>query len=251
MFNPCSLQDKKILVTGASSGIGRAVALYCSRLGARLVLSGRDEGRLKETLEQLEGCGHAYVPFDLTDLENIEDIFKTALADGVRLGGMVHSAGIPYVMPLRNLSPEAMQDCFKSDFFCFVELVRQYSKSKYSDGGSIVAISSVTSTKAVAGEVAYSTAKAALNNAVLSMARELSKKQIRINGILAGNIRTEMAERSLERYGNRELKDDEVKRSLIGRWGMPDDVAASCAYLLSEMSSFTTAHLLDVSGGAV
>ena len=81
------------------------------------------------------------------------------------------------------------------------------------------------------------------------MATELSKKNIRINGILAGNILTEMAERSLEQYGSRELKDNEVKQSLIGRWGTPEEVAATCAYLLSDMSTFTTAHLLDVSGG--
>lgn len=249
VFNPCDLSGKKILVTGASSGIGRATSVYISKLGAKVILTGRNKERLEQTVSMLEGEGHKYISFDLTDLDNIENIFKEAVKDGVKLNGMVHSAGIPFVMPLRSLTPATLQECFKNDFFCFVELVRQYSKTKYCDGGSIVAISSVTSVKPVVGEVGYSTAKAALNNAVLSTATELSKKNIRINGILAGNILTEMAERALEQYGSRELKDNEVKQTLIGRWGAPDEVAAACAYLLSDMSSFTTSHLLDVSGG--
>lgn len=249
MYNPCDLSGKKILITGASSGIGRATAVYISKLGAKVVLTGRSKERLEQTLSMLDGEGHSYVSFDLTDLEGIESIFKETVKDGVKLNGMVHSAGIPFVMPLRNLTPSALQECFRNDFFCFVELARQYSKTKYCDGGSIVAISSVTSVKPVIGEVGYSTAKAALNNAVLSMATELSKKHIRINGVLAGNILTEMSERSLAQYGSRELKDNEVKQSLIGRWGTPEEVAAACAYLLSGMSSFTTAHLLDVGGG--
>jgi NAD(P)-dependent dehydrogenase (short-subunit alcohol dehydrogenase family) len=250
-LNPLDLSNRKILVTGASSGIGRATAIYLSKLGAKIVATGRNDDRLVQTLGLLEGKGHISIRFDLSDLDSIETIFKEAVKDGIKLNGMVHSAGIPFVMPLRSLTPSALQECFKIDFFCFVELVRQYSKTKYCDGGSIVAISSVTSVKPVAGEVGYSTAKAALNNAVLSMATELSKKNIRINGILAGNILTEMTERSLEQYGSKELKDNEVKLSLIGRWGTPEDVAATCAYLLSDMSSFTTAHLLDVGGGVL
>ncbi|MCR5620445.1 MAG: SDR family oxidoreductase [Treponema sp.] len=249
-FTPLDLSDRKILVTGASSGIGRAAAVYVSKLGAKVVLTGRNEERLQETLCQLEGKGHYVVAFDLTNLDDMAPLFEAAVKDGVKLNGMVHSAGIPYVLPLRSLTPAAMKDCFASDYFCFVELVRQYAKAKYSDGGSIVAISSVSSVKPVAGELGYCTAKAALNSAVACMALELSKKHIRVNGVLAGNILTEMAERTLAQYGNRELKDNEVKQSMIGRWGKPDDIAAACAFLLSDMSAFTTASLLDCTGGA-
>lgn len=248
-FNPLNLKNKKVLITGASSGIGRATAIYISKLGAKVVLTGRNKERLEETMNHLDGVGHSYVAFDLTDLNNIESIFQEALKDGIKLNGMVHSAGIPFVMPLRNLTPETMQNCFTNDYFCFVELVRQYSKAKYCDGGSIVAISSVTSVKPVIGELGYCTAKSALNSAVECMAIELSKKHIRVNGVLAGNILTEMSERTLVQYGNKELKDNEVKQSLIGRWGTPDDIAAACAFLLSDMSSFTTASLLNSGGG--
>lgn len=248
-FNPLSLENKKILITGASSGIGRATAIYLSRLGAKIVLNGRNLERLNETEKQLEGNGHIVISFDLTDIDNLEKIFEVAIKDGEKLNGFVHCAGIPCVVPLRALSPNILSDCFKTDFFCFVELVRQYAKSKYSDGGSIVAISSVTSVKPVVAETAYSTAKAAINASVLSMATELSKKNIRINGILVGNVLTEMSEKSLKQYESKNLKDAEVAQSLIGRWGTPDDVAAASAFLISDMSAFTTASLLDVGGG--
>lgn len=248
-FTPLTLQNKKILVTGASSGIGKATAIYLSKLGAKIVLTGRNKERLEETKRLLEGNQHSLVQFDLTDLDNIEKIFEMALEDNIKLNGFVHCAGIPYVMPLRVLTPSAMIDCFKNDFFCFVELVRQYSRAKYSEGGSIVAISSVSTERLIGGEIAYCTAKAALNNAIMSMATELSKKHIRINGVLVGNILTEMLEKTFAKYDNREMKDNEVKQSLIGRWGVPEDVAATCAFLLSEMSSFTTASLVDCAGG--
>ena len=248
-FNPLSLNNKKFLITGGSSGIGRATAIYISKLGAKVVLTGRNEERLKDALCQLEGNGHSYIVFDLMNLDRIEEIFKTATNDGVKLNGLIHSAGVPCVMPLRNLTPNALQECFTNDYFCFVELVRQYSKTKYCNEGSIVAISSVTSIKPVIGELGYCTAKAALNSAIECMAIELAKKHIRVNGILAGNIMTEMTEKSFLLYGNKELKNNEVEQSLIGRWGTPDDIAAACAFLLSDMSSFTTASLLNSGGG--
>lgn len=249
MFNPLSLENKKILVTGASSGIGRATAIYVSKLGAKLVLTGRSMERLKETKNQLYGDGHMVFPYDLTNLEGIESIFNEALKDNIKLNGLVHSAGIPYVMPLRALTPENLQNCFKNDYFCFVELVRQYMKTKYSDGGSIVAISSITSVKPVIAETAYATAKAAVNSSVASMSIELAKKNIRINGILAGNIMTEMTESTLAELGNKEKKETEISNQLISRWGTPEDIAASCAFLLSDMSNYTTASLLNVGGG--
>lgn len=248
-FNPLNLSGRKILITGASSGIGRATAIYLSKLGAQIVCAGRDKTRLQVTISQLSGEGHSFISYDLTDLDNIENIFIEATSDGIKLNGFVHSAGIPFVMPLRSLTPLSMLDCFKNNFFCFVELVRQFSKVKYSSGGSIVAISSINSKRPVIAETAYCTAKSALNTSIKSLALELSKKQIRINGILAGNIMTEMSKKVLLEYNNIERKDNEVKQSLIGRWGTPEDIAAGCAFLLSDMSSFITASLLNMGGG--
>ena len=249
-FNPLDLSNKKILITGASSGMGKATSIYLSKLGAQIVATGRNLKRLEMTFGQLVGNHHKIIAFDLCDLNNIGNLFLTAIEDGKKLDGMVHSAGIPFVMPLRGLAPKLMQECFENDFFCFVELVRQFFKTKYSnEKSSIVGISSVTSVKPVIGEVGYTTAKAALNASISSMAIELSKRHIRINGILAGNILSEMTEKIFKEYGNKELKDREVEQSLIGRWGACDDVAAACAFLISDMSSFTTASLLDVGGG--
>lgn len=249
MFNPLDLSNKKILVTGASSGIGRASAIYLSKLGAQIVLTGRNEQRLNETLNMLDGKNHIVSPFDLTNLNEIEKLLQNSVKDGIKLNGLVHSAGIAYVMPLRVLTPDRMQEAFEADYFCFVELVRQYSKKAISDGGSIVCISSVTSVRPVISETAYATAKAAMNASVVSMSLEIAKKNIRINGILAGNIMTEMSKEQLEKNNSFELKQKEVEQSLVGRWGTPDDIASAVAFLQSDMSSFIAGTLLDVGGG--
>ena len=249
MFNPLDLSNRRILVTGASSGIGRATAIYLSKLGATIIATARNEERLKETISMLKGSNHSYFCYDLNDLYNIEKIFEFSTKDSMKLDGMVHSAGIAYVMPLRILEPSKLQECFKSDFFCFVELVRQYSKNKYNNGGSIVAISSITSIKPSPCEVGYITAKSALNASINSIAMEISKKNIRINGILAGNVKSNIAMDNISEHCNKKLKEYEIEHSLISRHGTPDEIASVCAFLISDMSSFITASLLDASGG--
>lgn len=249
MFNPLDLSNRKILVTGASSGIGRATAIYLSKLGATIIATARNEERLKETISMLKGTNHSYFCYDLNDLDNIEKIFEFSTKDGAKLDGMVHSAGIAYVMPLRILEPSKLQECFKSDFFCFVELVRQYSKNKYNNGGSIVAISSITSIKPSPCEVGYITAKSALNASMKSLALEISQKNIRINAILAGNVKSNISTNQISEHYDKKFKENEISNSLISRLGLPDEIASVCAFLLSDMASFITASLLDVSGG--
>lgn len=249
MFNPLNLTGRKILVTGASSGIGRGTAIYLSKLGAQLVLTGRNEERLKQTMQELDGKGHSYFTFDLSDVNKIEQIFEAAIKDNIKLNGMVHCAGISFVAPIRTLTPEKMKQAFDILYFCFVEMVRQYCKNKYSDGGTIVAVSSVLSVRPHTCETAYITAKSALNASVSALAFELAKKNIRINGILPGNIYTEMAKNSMQDLDNNELVNNEVNTSLIGRWGTPDDIAAVAAFLTSDMSSFITGRIIYADGG--
>ncbi len=247
-FNPLDFSGRKILVTGASSGIGRATAIYLSKLGAKIILNGRNEERLNETMRQLSGGDHQILVTDLAKEEDLGFFFDQAVQDEVKLNGMVHCAGIPYVMPLQSLSKQRLSDVMETNFFSFIELVRQYVKRKYSTGGSIVCISSILSVQPRAYETGYIASKAAMNAAITSLAFELAKKEIRINGILAGNIMTEMVQETLKEYANEENLNNCVEKSLLG-WGKPDDIASVCAFLLSDMARFITGRNMYADGG--
>jgi len=247
-FNPLDFAGRKILVTGASSGIGRATAIYLSKLGAQIILSGRNEERLNETMLQLSGGNHQILSVDLSKEEELSPFFDQMVQDGIKLNGMVHCAGIPYVMPLQSLSKKRLSDVMETNFFPFIELVRQYVKKKYSSGGSIVCISSILSVQPRAYETGYIASKAAMNAAVTSLAFELAKKGIRINGILAGNIMTEMVQETIKEYANEENFNKVIEQSLLGL-GKPDDIASVCAFLLSDMARFITGRNMYADGG--
>ncbi|CAH8720686.1 SDR family oxidoreductase [Paenibacillus thiaminolyticus] len=247
-FNPLDFAGRKILVTGASSGIGRATAIYLSKLGAQIILSGRNEERLNETMLQLVGRNHQILSLDLSKEEELSPFFDQMVQDGIKLNGMVHCAGIPYVMPLQSLNKKRLSDVMETNFFPFIELVRQYVKKKYSSGGSIVCISSILSVQPRAYETGYIASKAAMNAAVTSLAFELAKKEIRINGIIAGNIMTEMVQETLKEYANEENFNKVIEQSLLGL-GKPDDIASVCAFLLSDMARFITGRNMYADGG--
>lgn len=249
-FNPLDLRERKILVTGASSGIGRASAVYLSKLGARIVVSGRNIERLDDTIKMLEGEGHLSVPCDLAAEEDLSEMFRLATPDGTKLSGLVHCAGVPWVMPLRVLSRKQITSVMENNFYPFIELTRQYSKSKYSDGGSIVALSSILAVSPRGGETGYIASKAAMDAAVQSLAFELAPKKIRINGIYCGNIMTEMTRRTLDAFENQEHFQKVVDQSLLGL-GQPEDIASVVAFLISDMSRFITGRMIYADGGVL
>jgi NAD(P)-dependent dehydrogenase (short-subunit alcohol dehydrogenase family) len=245
-FNPLDFSNKKIMVTGASSGIGRATAIYLSKLGAQLVLIGRNEERLKATLEKLSGEKHILITADLAELEDMKDIFMQAVSDQIKLDGLVHSAGIPYIMPLKNITRKRLLEGFNINYFAFIELCRQYEKSKFSNDGSIVGISSVASEKGSKCQTVYSATKSALDVSVQTLSIELAKKNIRINTVAPGMIDTEIIGSTSDLGGDLEILG---KSQLLGV-GEPDDVAACIAFLLSDMSKFITGRRIFVDGGS-
>ena len=244
-FNPLDLTDKKILVTGASSGIGKATAIYLSKLGAILVLTGRNEVRLDETHKQLEGSAHITIFADLVEIEDMSTIFEKAVIDGIKLNGLVHCAGISQVIPLNLLTKKKMVSEMSINYFSFIELVRQYAKKKFSDGGSIVGISSIAADRAEQCQTNYSASKAAMNIASQALSIELAKKGIRINTILPGAVATEITQRTR----NNAIDIDKIKDAQLLGMGQPDDIAAACAFLISDMSRFITGRRLFVDGG--
>lgn len=252
MVNPMSLANKKILVTGASSGIGRATAICCAQLGAQLVLLARDQTRLEETRSCLNGTGHQIAQIDFTEIIRggvLQTLLDRVTADGGKLDGMVHCAGIPCVVPLKALTGERLHRTMSVNFYSFVELARQFIKKKYSnDGSSIVALSAALTACPREYELAYIASKAALEAAVPVIAMECGKRRIRVNCLAPGNVRTEMTERVIAENNNREFLDQAAERAILG-WQQPEEIAKFCAFLLSDASSAITARTIRADGG--
>ena len=245
MINPMSLDGKRILITGASSGIGRETAILASKLGAKIVLVGRDKKRLEESFQLLEGEGHLVLPLELRNFQEYSETFKKIKSTGEKLSGMVHCAGIAKVIPIKVASVESIHDMFDVNFISFMELVKHYSKKTNSDGGSIVSISSINAHYPQKCMSVYAATKGALEIASSSLAIELSDKNIRLNTVIAGHIDTPMSDSYVTSAG--------VESNVVGTQlmpiGIPKDIANMIIYLLSDASNYITGRSFYVDGG--
>ncbi|MCH5252248.1 MAG: SDR family oxidoreductase [Lachnospiraceae bacterium] len=239
------MSKKTILVTGASSGIGRATCVYLASQGYRIVALARNEERLKELSQQL-GSDDIYIPYDLLELEKIEDVFKTCKEQGIKLDGLVHCAGINNSVPIRANDVEAMQRVTTVNYFAFVELGKYFSKKKYSsDGASIVAVSSIAALSCERGMCTYASSKAALNAAVKVMSKEFIPRGIRVNALLPAFVDTGMSGKFIS--GVYDL-DEKVEKSMPFGIIPPEQIAYYAEFLLSDRSSYITGALLPISG---
>lgn len=245
MMNPISLKNKRILVTGASSGIGRETAILLSKLGADMVLIGRDIVRLQQTYEQLDVGNHQMIPFDLCNFDDYRYLFEQVSTGENKLSGMVHCAGIAKVIPIKAISYKNMLETMNVNYFSFMELVKYYSNKKYSCGGSIVAISAINAHYPQKCMSVYTGSKGALETSIKSLAIELHYKNIRINSIVAGPIKTPMSEKFSKQAGD---ETNIVGTQLMGA-GEPKDIANMVAFLVSEASCFSTGREFYVDGG--
>jgi NAD(P)-dependent dehydrogenase (short-subunit alcohol dehydrogenase family) len=253
MYNPMDLTGKRILVTGASSGIGRACAVVLSKLGAGLVLVGRNEARLHETERMLEGSDHQIQPFDLEQVEQIKNLTVLTNAREHKFSGIVHSAGVCPIFPIAGTTQTMMEMAMRVNFNSFVEITRCFTKKMYfSDlGGSLVAISAVASLVGWSGGTAYCSTKGAINSFVRVAAIELAPKQIRVNGVCPGYIDTPMLNGVGEHIKPvKKNQNDFGKEQPIGL-GDPVDVAHAVGFLLSDASKFITGTNLVVDGGCL
>lgn len=247
-YNPMDLSGRVVLVTGASSGIGRETAILLSRLGARVAVSGRDGARLAETLGLLEGTGHQSFPFDLADSEKIVDWVKTVATSMGPLYGLAHSAGLHGVLAVRAASAQRIETVMRTNLYSAMLLVRGFCQKGCRSGeGSIVFLSSVA---ALAGSPAlslYAASKAALLGMTKSLAAELARDQIRINCVTPGMVKSELTDRFEE-----QLLPDQfeavARRHLLGI-GTARDVAAAIAFLLADTGRWITGTSLIVDGG--
>lgn len=243
-FNPFSLAGKTILVTGASSGIGRETAVECSRMGADLVVTGRDTARLQETCSLLEKPVKAQIVADLTLTEDVERL----VAALPPLDGTVLCAGNSTTLPLQFGTREKFDEMFDVNFFAPVELLRLlYKKKVLQKGASVVLIASIGGTHSfMPGNGVYGASKAALNSVMKYAAREYAPRKVRVNSICPGMVDTPLIHRGT--ITEEQLAED-AKKYPLGRYGRPDDIALGAIYLLSDASSWLTGHDLVIDGG--
>lgn len=243
MYNPYSLEGKTVLVTGASSGIGRATAIECSKLGAKVVITARHEERLKETLSALEGDGHQLILCEMTSDDDLTTLVETV----PMLDGLVCNAGINKLVPIRQLKAEDLSHIFEVNTFSSIILLQKLmKKKKLAEDASVVYTSSISGIGAAAvGESMYIASKGALSAFVKAAALECSKKGIRVNAVCPGMVKTEMS----DAYDLNEGDNEDLKNYPLGRYANPVDIAWAIIYLLSNASSWVTGTNLVIDGG--
>lgn len=249
MKNIIDLSGKKILVTGASSGIGQAIAILISQIGGNVALVGRNKDALSDTMKQMERSEeHRIFVYDLLNLEHIEDLMKEIREwDGKKLNGLVHSAGVSSTVPLKNLNYQKLDQVMRVNYYAFIELTKFFSLKKFSSDGSIVGISSIAATDGEKCQTAYAASKAAVDASIRTLAYELVSKNMRINSIRPGVINTKMASK-----GDNGLHDnflsEQTGKQLLGM-GEPIDIANMAVFLLSDAARFITGRSFSVDGG--
>lgn len=242
--NPFSLGGKTILVTGASSGIGRSIAVECSKMGALLILTARSESRLQETLSLLEGEGHKYICADLTNEENIQ-----SLVEGLPvLDGIVHNAGMSDRMPCKMVKAERMHQLMAANLEGPILLQKHLlKKKKVVSGGSIVFIASRAPFAPAVGNAIYAASKGAMLGYAKCLGLELAPQRIRVNCICPAMVWTDLVAKDAEQTeGNYE---ELQKKYPLQRFGKPEDVAYLAIYLLSDAASWMTGSQIDITGG--
>lgn len=247
MMNPFSLEGKTILVTGSSSGIGRGIAIECSKLGASLILNGRNVNRLKETLSMLEGEGHQVLAADISKQEEINRL----VSETPSLDGCVLCAGIPQVCPVKHFKRGELEEIFNVNALAPMMITSGLvKKKKVHRGSSIVMIESISGVfVGTKGDVSYNASKGALNGFLKGAALELAGQGIRINAINPGLVPTNILNLTNEMFAEEHHTDIMVNSYPLKRYGTPEDIAYGAIYLLSEASSWVTGTNIVIDGG--
>lgn len=244
IFNPFSLEGKIILITGASSGIGRETAVSCSKMGATVIVTGRDKDRLQETFDNLVGVNHIQILADLTKEEGLSSLISMMS----HLDGVVLCAGKGLTLPLQFATREKFNDIFEINFFSPVELLRLLFKKKLlNKEASVVFVSSIGGNGSYNfGNGIYGASKSALNSIMKYAAKEFAQRKIRVNSICPGMTETPFIHRGT-------LTDDDFSKDKekypLKRYGTPTDIANGILFLLSDASSWMTGQSLVIDGG--
>ncbi len=248
--NPMSLAGRRVLVTGASSGIGRAVAQLVAGLDGRVVATGRDAGRLAATVETLAGAGHEAIAFDLGEIDAIPGFVQKLAGGGGALAGIAHCAGIQIGKPVRVTDQAFMDQMFRVNVESGIALARGLRQRGVAvPGASLVLLSSVSALVGQASNVVYCASKGAVLAATKALAVELMRDKIRVNAVLPALVETEMAERFRSTMTEAQWQGYVAQYPMgIGR---PEDVANAVAFLLSEAARWINGIGLVIDGGVL
>ena len=246
------LDDRVILITGATSGVGRGIALACAEAGATVAAIGRNSKKLESLFAQLKEISdkpHCCESFDVTDFEKIPDVVAKIVAKSGKIGGFVHSAGVAKTIPVRMMNADIYHELFDVNIVAGYEFVKELSNRKnVAENASYLFISSISAIKGEAGLLAYSSSKGALLSGIKSLAAELSSKHIRVNALIPAHmVDTEMGSATLQF-----LPPDAVERlkqkHLLG-FGKVTNIIGPAVFLLSPAAKWITGSALVVDGG--
>mgnify|MGYP006104001531 CR=1 FL=1 len=244
-----SLKDKNIVVTGASSGIGKAISILCSNLGAKVLLIGRNEKNLVSVKNACAVNDHLVLVADITNHDLLEVDLRKALKYFGKVDGFVHSAGVEMTRPLKMLKTKQLDEAMQVNLYACINIARILTgRGVFNDGGgSMVFISSIAGVCGQSGKIGYGASKGALLAAGKSLALELSPKRIRVNSILPAMVKTQM---SMSLINSLPLESKSKIESMhpLGL-GEPEDIANGVVFLLSDLTKWTTGTSMIIDGG--
>jgi NAD(P)-dependent dehydrogenase (short-subunit alcohol dehydrogenase family) len=245
-FNPFSLRGKTILVTGASSGIGRGIAITCSRMGASVYITGRNKSKLDETLSLMSGSNNYIITADLT----VEEEREYLVSELPSVDGVIHNAGVGCTVLCKNITDKDFMRVIHTNLEAPILLQSSLLiNKKINKGSSLVFIASIGSQMPIIGNAIYSASKGGIISYAKCLGLELAPRKVRVNCICPAMVRTELVDNlSCTGIDSVILKEDELKYPLK-RYGRPEDIANLAVYLLSDASNWMTGSVIEITGG--
>ena len=244
-YNPYSLEGKTILITGASSGIGKAAAIECSKLGAKVIITARNEDRLKQTLSEMEGEGHGIRICDLNNSDSIVELVQNL----PEIQGLINNAGFTTILPIQFIDEETFKNMLQVNSVAPILILKNLvKKKKLKSGSSVVFTSSLAGLgRITVGNTMYASCKGAISAFVQGAALELAPKNIRVNAVCPAMVDTGIL--SSGTISEDQFEADIQNNYPLKRYGEPKDIALAMIYLLSDASSWLTGTNMIIDGG--